>query len=116
MIDPIDVMELDVLFERWIKRYRNEIELIPGPVILVDAKLPAYLELITEIDAILQKQALPATVHSIGSDDLGLHDENVVLCITRRNSMLGALARAKITSVVAGDMGQIWEVLDRPCG
>lgn len=112
MIDPIEVAQLDEMFETWLYHYRSDLLEIDKPVILVDASLPGYLELITEMDLLLEREKVIATVQSISSDNTFLNELNVVLCVTRKDSMLSTLAQVRIFGVTSTDLGQVWELRD----
>lgn len=112
MIDPIQITQLDEIFERWLMTYRDEIKIIPHAVILIDSSLPGHLELLSEMDLLLDKYQVDATVQSIDSDDIQLNNVNVILCITRANSMIDMLAKLQIYSTTQSDLGQVWEIIE----
>ena len=112
MIDPIEVANLDSMFEQWLNRYHDELRQIPEPIILVDSSLPGHLDLMTEMDLILDKFKSEATIESVSSDNALLNEKNLVLCITRQGSMISTLAQVRIYGVVKTEMGQIWEIRD----
>ncbi len=117
MIDPLTVVSLDGLFSTWLQKYHNELLGIQTPTILVDASLPGYLELIDEMDMLAEHAGTPLLIQSFPPDEAALPDAEVVLCVTRRNSLLSTLAQVHIYQVVqsAGchpDLGQVWEVAE----
>lgn len=112
MIDPIQVAQLDAMFEHWLDKYKLDILSIKAPVILIDASLPGYLELMSEMDFILENRGITATVRSVSSDNTLLNDQNVLLCVTKKGSMISTLAQVRIYGVVDTGMGQVWEISD----
>ncbi|MCP5162235.1 MAG: hypothetical protein H6999_00800 [Hahellaceae bacterium] len=110
MIDPIEVVGLESMFEQWLSSYRYVLRRIANPYILVDDHLPGYLELISELDIALERYKVSATVCAISADNIHLTDVNLVLCITTRNSMVSALAKVRIYGVTKNDVGQVWEL------
>lgn len=112
MIDPIQVTQLDEMFEDWLVTYHDDIDKIPHAVILVDASLPGYLELLPEMDLLLEKHQTNATLQSVSSDKINLAELNVILCITRSNSMIDMLAQVQIYGTTKSELGQVWEIVD----
>ncbi len=112
MIDPIQITQLDVMFEHWLATYQDDIKIIPHAVILVDSSLPGHLELLSEMDLLLDKYQVEATVQSIRSGEINLHSVNVILCITRANSMIDILAKLQIYNTTKSDLGQVWEIVE----